>query len=88
MTFYDRVMRAGARLIFGLAMVLLIIQLFDAIVALGTAVQVSSQEFGQRISYINLIAKLVEALVWPTLLLAMAMIIDRLDRADREGGRK
>lgn len=90
MTFYDRVMRAGAPLLFTFGIILLIIQIFDAATALFTAARMTSEQpYGASISYINLIPKLVEAFVWPILILGMAMIVDRLDaRTDRESPRQ
>jgi hypothetical protein len=90
MTFYDRVMRAGAPLLFTFGIILLLVQIFDAATALFTAARMTSEEpYGASISYVNLISKLVESFVWPLLVLGMAMIVDSLDaRTGGEGPRK
>jgi hypothetical protein len=90
-SFFHRVMRAGARLIFWLAMVLVVVQLIDVAIAFKILLQMSrqDQQFGPSFSLVNAIPKLVGAFAWPALLIALAMIIDRLDAVvGREGPRK
>ena len=90
-SFFHRVMRAGARLIFWLAMALAVVQLIDTALALKVLQQMShmGQQFGPAGSLVNVIPKLVAAFAWPVLLLALAMIIDRLDAVTgREDPRK
>ena len=77
--FYLRMMRAGARVIFWIAIVLLAIQLIDDVMALALAAQMVAQPYGPQISLFNMVPKLIEAFTWPALLLAMSMIVDRLD---------
>jgi CDP-diglyceride synthetase len=91
-SFFQRVMRAGARLIFWLAIVLAVVQLIDVVVALKTIQQMSQErQFGQvvpSVSIINVVPKLVGAFAWPVLLIALAMVIDRFDALiGREGPR-
>jgi hypothetical protein len=85
--FYREVMRLGARLIFWIAIILLVIQVVDDVAAITVAARMNEQSFGPAVSYMNLIPKLIEAFTWPVLLLAAAMIIDRLD-VRREDPRK
>ena len=92
-SFFQRVMHAGARLIFWLAIVLAVAQLIDAMVALKTIQQMSQeQQFGSpapSFSVINVVPKLVGAFAWPVLLIALAMIVDRLDALiGRKGPRR
>lgn len=89
--FYTRVMRIGARLIFWVAIGLLIIQVVDDAIALVTVARMLAQPapFGMSISLINVIPKLIEQFTWPALLLALSMVIHRLDALiGREGLRQ
>jgi uncharacterized membrane protein YhaH (DUF805 family) len=84
-------MRAGARLIFWLAIILFVVQLIDVAMAIKVMQQMSLQEqqFGPSVSLINVIPKLVGAFASPVLLIALAMVIDRLDAvAGRQVPRK
>jgi uncharacterized membrane protein YhaH (DUF805 family) len=90
-TLFHRVMRAGARLIFWLAIILFVVQLIDVAMAIKVMQQMSLQEqqFGPSVSLINVIPKLVGAFASPVLLIALAMVIDRLDAvAGRQVPRK
>jgi len=77
--FYRQVMSLGARLIFWIAIILFVIQIVNDVAAITTASRMNEQQFGPAISYMNLIPRLIEGFTWPVLLLAAAMIIDRLD---------
>jgi uncharacterized membrane protein YhaH (DUF805 family) len=84
-------MRAGARLIFWLAIILFVVQVIDVAMAIKVMQQMSLQEqqFGPSVSLINVIPKLVGAFASPVLLIALAMVIDRLDAvAGRQVPRK
>jgi hypothetical protein len=74
-------MRAGARLIFWLGVILIFVQLIDTAMAIKVMQQMSLQEqqFGPSVTLINVIPKLVGGFAWPALLIALAMVIDRLD---------
>jgi uncharacterized membrane protein YhaH (DUF805 family) len=90
-TLFQRVMRAGARLIFWLAIILFVVQVIDVAMAIKVMQQMSLQEqqFGPSVSLINVIPKLVGAFASPVLLIALAMVIDRLDAvAGRQVPRK
>ena len=77
--FYREVMRLGARLIFWIAIILFVILIVDDVAAITAASRMNDHQFGPAISYMNLIPRLIEGFAWPALLLAVAMIIDRLD---------
>jgi uncharacterized membrane protein YhaH (DUF805 family) len=90
-TLFQRVMRAGARLIFWLAIILFVVLVIDVAMAIKVMQQMSLQEqqFGPSVSLINVIPKLVGAFASPVLLIALAMVIDRLDAvAGRQVPRK
>ena len=84
--FFHFCMALGSRLVFWIAIILLAFQLFDDVMALGLATQMMNQPFGPQISLLNLIPKLIEAFTWPALLLAMSIVIDRLDALIARGG--
>ena len=81
MTLFHRVMRAGARLIFWVAMILVFVQLIAAAMAIKVMHQMSFQEqqFGPLASMISVVSRLFGGLAWAVLLIALAMVIDRLD---------
>ena len=88
-SFFESFMHAGARLIFWIAIVLLFIQLINAVAALVSLSQMAAQEFGPPVSFINVIPKLIESFVWPSFLLGISMVINRLDvLANRKGPRE
>jgi hypothetical protein len=87
MSFFDRTMRAGARLIFWLAMILIFVQLIAAAMAIKVMHQMPLQEqqFGPLASMISVISRLFGGFAWAFLLIALAMIIHRLDSAVGRG---
>ena len=82
---FAKAMKGGAKFLFAISLVLLIVAVVDTAMALETMRRLADMEqqqmgVGPLPSWINLLAKLILNFAWPVFFVGLAIVVDRLDR--------